>query len=104
MSATTQVAAGTWFHNPATGEVGRVNVGPAESHGRRFEADLWLQPGAAVVGAHIHSRFIERFEVLDGEVGLLLGDDKRHAGAGLRLLLEILVTDVISIRVNLAER
>lgn len=82
MSATTQVAAGTWFHNPATGEVGRVNVGPAESHGRRFEADLWLQPGAAVVGAHIHSRFIERFEVLDGEVGLLLGDDKRHASAG----------------------
>jgi mannose-6-phosphate isomerase-like protein (cupin superfamily) len=82
MSATTHVAAGTWIHNPATGEIGRVKVGPAETHGRRFEADLWLQPGAAVVGAHVHDHFIERFEVVTGEVGLLLGDDKRHARAG----------------------
>jgi mannose-6-phosphate isomerase-like protein (cupin superfamily) len=82
MSATTKVAVGTWVHNPATGEIGRVNVGLAESHGRRFEADLWLQPGAAVVGAHVHDHFIERFEVIAGEVGLLLGDEKLLTGAG----------------------
>lgn len=82
MTATIEVAAGTWLHNPATGEVGRVNVGPAETDGRRFEADLWLQPGAAVVGAHVHDHFVERFEVVDGEVGLLVGDEERLARAG----------------------
>jgi mannose-6-phosphate isomerase-like protein (cupin superfamily) len=82
MSATTDVAVGTWFRNPATGEIARLNVAPAETDGRRLEADLWLQPGAAVVGAHVHGLFSERFEVVTGEVGFRLGDDERVAGAG----------------------
>lgn len=77
-----QVAAGTWIHNPATGEIGRVTVGPAETGGRRLEADLWLQPGAAVVGAHIHDHIVERFEVLAGAVGFQLGGAERVASAG----------------------
>jgi mannose-6-phosphate isomerase-like protein (cupin superfamily) len=85
MTATTaaaEVAAGTWMHNPVTGEIGRVNVGPAETHGRRFEADLWLQPGAAVVGVHVHDHIVERFEVVAGEVGFQLGGIERVARAG----------------------
>lgn len=82
MTTATGVAVGTWLHNPATGEIGRVNVAPGETHGQRFEADLWLQPGAAVVGAHVHDRFVERFEVLAGEVGLLLAGEERRAAAG----------------------
>ena len=77
-----KVVAGTWIHNPATGEIGRVKVGPAETAGRRFEADLWLQPGAAVVGVHVHDHIVERFEVVSGEVGFQLDDTERVARAG----------------------
>ena len=77
-----EVAAGTWIHNPATGEIGRVNVSPAETRGRRFEADLWLQPGAAVVGAHVHDHIVERFEVVAGAVGFQVGGAERVARAG----------------------
>ena len=45
------------------------DVGPAETGGRRMEADLWLQPGAAVARAHVHDHFLERFDVREGEVG-----------------------------------
>jgi quercetin dioxygenase-like cupin family protein len=77
-----EARAGAWFHNPATGEISRLNVGPAETDGRRLEVDLWLQPGAAVVGAHVHDHFIERFEVIDGEVGFQVAGDERVARPG----------------------
>src|SRR6476469_6391267 len=67
--------AGQWLHNPATGEIAHVlSVG---EDGRRIEVDLWLQPGAAVAGAHLHDRFIERFEVRAGEVGFQVGESER---------------------------
>lgn len=78
----TGIAAGTWIHNPATGEIGHVQVSPAQTDGRRLEADLWLQPGAAVVGAHVHDALVERFEVVDGEVGFRLAATQRVARAG----------------------
>jgi hypothetical protein len=54
------------------GEIARMNLGPADSAGRRVEDDLWLQPGAAVAGPHRHDRLVERFEVLAGRVGFQL--------------------------------
>lgn len=39
----------SWIHNPVTGEVARVNVADEQ----RLSVDLWLQPGAAVLGAHV---------------------------------------------------
>jgi quercetin dioxygenase-like cupin family protein len=81
-TAPPEAAAGARFHNPATGEIARLNVGPAETGGRRIEVDLWLQPGAAVARAHIHDHFIERFEVLAGEVGFQLAGDERVAHPG----------------------
>ncbi len=78
------LATGVWLHNPVTGEVATATVGPADTRGRRLESDLWLQPGAAVAGAHVHPALVERFEVLDGEVGFELAD-VRHVtrpGAG----------------------
>jgi quercetin dioxygenase-like cupin family protein len=68
-------AAGTWLHNPATGEIAHF---PApEAGGRRIEADLWLQPGAAVARAHIHDHLVERFQVCAGAVGFQIGGDER---------------------------
>jgi mannose-6-phosphate isomerase-like protein (cupin superfamily) len=77
-----EVSAGTWLHNPATGEIARLRVGPADTDGRRVEADLWLQPGAAVAGPHRHAHVVERFEVLAGRVAFRIGDGERHAGRG----------------------
>lgn len=64
-----------WLHNPATGEIARFFAEDAD--GRRIEADLWLRPGAAVAGAHVHDNLIERFEVREGEVGFKLDGSER---------------------------
>lgn len=80
--ATDEVPTGTWFHNPATGEIALMRAGPAETGGRRVEADLWLQPGAAVAGAHVHDHLVERFEVVRGEVAFRAGPVERRAQPG----------------------
>lgn len=72
--------AGTWLHNPVTGEIGHIDV--VEDGGRRIEIDLWLQPGAAVPRAHIHDHAVERFEVLSGEVGFQIAGRERVARPG----------------------
>jgi len=77
-----ELTAGAWLQNPATGELARMNVGPADTGGRRVEADLWVQPGGAVAGAHVHEHFLERFRVLDGEVGFQVAGSERIARAG----------------------
>jgi mannose-6-phosphate isomerase-like protein (cupin superfamily) len=74
------LAPGGWFHNPATGEI--AHLLKADADGRNIEVDLWLQPGAAVAGAHTHDRFVERFEVRAGEVGFQVGGSERAVGAG----------------------
>ena len=82
--AVPQMLTGGWLHNPVTGELGRLNVGPAETGGRRIETDLWLQPGGALARAHIHDHFYERFDVLEGEVAMQIGADTgtRRPGDG----------------------
>ena len=77
-----QLKAGSWLHNPVTGELAEMLVGPADTRGRKIEADLWLQPGAAVAGAHVHDHLIERFEVIEGDVGFLLDGEERAAKPG----------------------
>ncbi len=71
-----------WAHNPVTGEYSHVLVRPEDVDGRRGEFELFLQPGAAVAAAHTHDSIIERFEVLEGEVGFLIGDVERPMRPG----------------------
>lgn len=77
-----EAGAGTWFHNPASGEIARLRVGPGDTDGRRIEVDLWLQPGAAVAAPHVHAQLVERFEVLAGEVAFRIGDAERRVRGG----------------------
>ena len=65
-----------------TGEVARIITPPSESDRPLLEVELFLQPGAAVVGAHRHPTLIERFEVVAGEVGFLAGDTERAMRPG----------------------
>jgi mannose-6-phosphate isomerase-like protein (cupin superfamily) len=74
----TTTATHTWFHNPATGELARLN----SASGRRLDVDLWLQPGAAVAHAHFHEHLVERFEVFEGEVGMQVGKTERVTRPG----------------------
>ena len=70
----------SWFRNPASGEIARLNA--LNDDGRHLDVDLWLQPGAAVARAHVHDLFVERFEVCSGEVGFQVGGRERVAQSG----------------------
>lgn len=75
-------AAGPWFHNTATGELAQLLVSPDETEGRRIVTDLYLQPGAAVAGRHVHAQVLERFEVLAGRVAFAVGGQTREVVPG----------------------
>lgn len=81
-TAPAESSAGDWLANPVTGELARLEVAPSETAGRRLVACLILQPGAAVAGEHVHPHLVERFEVLDGEVGFRLAGAEWSAGPG----------------------
>ena len=79
-TAVTALTPGRWMHNPATGEI--AHLISADPDGQRAEVDLWLQPGAAVPGAHVHDQFVERFQVREGEVGFQVAGSERVSRAG----------------------
>ncbi len=60
---------GEVFENPITGERGVVRVAPNESNGYLLVSDLYLRPGGAVTGEHIHPGFSEAFTVVRGRLG-----------------------------------
>lgn len=74
--------AGDIFENPVTGEYGYVRVGTEETDGKLLVADLWIRPGGAVLGAHIHPNADERFTVVSGKLSYMLGDQKGVLEAG----------------------
>lgn len=74
--------AGAWFQNVKTKELARLTVSPDDTGGSRLEAELWLEPGGAVMGEHVHDRFHERFTVLAGELAVVLDGVRSTAGAG----------------------
>lgn len=73
---------GLVLENPATGER-VVNLTDPEIHPERvLVAHLHVEPGGRVAAAHRHPTIAERFHVLSGEVGFLLGDREATLGAG----------------------
>lgn len=73
---------GLWSHNVETGEIARLVVTPEDGQGDLLEAELWLMPGAAVVGEHVHDTIAERFEVVEGRVGFRIDGVEREGGPG----------------------
>lgn len=72
---------GDVYTNPVTGE--RVVVREHDP-GSRVLVDLYVAPGGAVVGEHVHDSLTERFEVLEGDVGFRLAGHEQVAVAGTR--------------------
>jgi quercetin dioxygenase-like cupin family protein len=74
--------AGELSWNPVTGERGIVLEGPGDTPERRLVVELHVSPGGAVVGEHLHPAITERFEVLEGRLGVKLSGRKSEATAG----------------------
>jgi mannose-6-phosphate isomerase-like protein (cupin superfamily) len=66
----TGVEAGWVAENPVTGERGIVLEPPQDNDDRRLIAELRVAPGGAVAGEHRHPDISERFEVLEGTLGV----------------------------------
>ncbi len=72
---------GDVFTNPVTGERVVVRHGTEDGPGT-MAADMYVQPGGAVVGAHVHPAITERFTVLAGRVGFMVDGETQEAGPG----------------------
>ena len=71
---TPAIRVGTLYENPVTGERGVVRVAPQEANGHLLVVDLYLRPGGAVAGEHVHPVITEAFTVVRGRLAV------RHAG------------------------
>jgi mannose-6-phosphate isomerase-like protein (cupin superfamily) len=76
---------GDVFKNPVTEERVVVRVGTEESGGDLLVADLYVRPGGAVAGEHVHTRIEEWFTVREGRVGFRLDGRETIAPRNQRL-------------------
>jgi quercetin dioxygenase-like cupin family protein len=78
--------------NPLTGERAVVRQHASDENGNLAVADLYLSPGAAVVGEHVHPRAAETFTIVRGLVGLEVGNKEDQAGPGDRITVPAGIT------------
>ena len=73
-----------WFDNPLVGQRSRIVTLPGETGGRRFVLEYINRPfsGENAVPAHLHTAYMETFEILKGRAKYRLGTDTKAAVAG----------------------
>jgi quercetin dioxygenase-like cupin family protein len=76
---------GELYVNPVTGERGVVRVPPTPTNGQLLVVDLYVRPGGAVAGEHVHPSTTETFTVVRGELGVRHHGRELRAGPGTRL-------------------
>ena len=79
--------AGEVYENPVTGERVVVRRGIEESGGEHLAVDLYVAPGGAVGGEHVHQDIEEIFTVIRGRVGFRLDGREDVAEPGRRLVV-----------------
>lgn len=77
--------AGEVYENRVQGDRVVVREGSEDTDGERLVVDLYVRPGGAVAGRHVHSYITERFTVLAGTVRIHLGGRDELAAAGRRV-------------------
>src|SRR5262245_45089292 len=77
--------AGDVIENPVTGERAVVRIGTEQTGGELLVVDLYIRPGGAVMGEHLHPAIEERFTVLRGQVGFRLSGRVATAEPGVTL-------------------
>jgi mannose-6-phosphate isomerase-like protein (cupin superfamily) len=68
------------LENPVTGEVLVFHRTAAETAGESVLVETIVRPDGFVAATHVHPHQTERFEVLEGLVGLRIGDQELLAG------------------------
>jgi quercetin dioxygenase-like cupin family protein len=74
--------AGEIYENRVQGDRAIVREGSEDTGGERLVVDLYIRPGGAVAGKHVHSYITERFEVLTGTVRFHLDGRDEIAAPG----------------------
>ena len=74
--------AGEKYENRVQGDRFVVREGSEDNGGERLVGDLYVRPGGAVAGDHVHSYITERFEVRSGTVRFHLDGHDEVAGRG----------------------
>ena len=80
--------AGEAYVNRVQGDRFEVREGSEDTAGERLVGDLYIRPGGAVAGRHVHSYLTERFEVIAGTVGLHVGGRDVIVRPGERIAVE----------------
>ena len=73
---------GDRLENPVTGEILIFHNTSRETGGEAVLVETIVRPGGFVAAAHVHPHQTERFEVLEGRVGLRIGDKESVVGPG----------------------
>jgi quercetin dioxygenase-like cupin family protein len=73
---------GDRLENPVTGEVLVFHRTSAETKGESVLVETIVRPHGFVAATHVHPFQTERFEVLEGVLGLRIGDKKLLVGPG----------------------
>jgi quercetin dioxygenase-like cupin family protein len=79
---------GDKLENPVTGETLIFHRTSRETDGESVLVETIIHPDGFVAAAHVHPHQSERFEVLEGLVGLRVGDREHLAGPGDVLTVE----------------
>jgi quercetin dioxygenase-like cupin family protein len=77
--------AGEIYENKLQGDRFIVREGSEDTGGKRLAGDLYIRPGGAVAGRHVHSYLTECFEVRSGTVRFHVGGRDEVATAGRRV-------------------
>lgn len=77
--------AGECYENIVQGDRFVVREGSEDTRGERLTGDLYIRPGGAVAGRHVHSYLTECFEVRSGTVRFHVGGRDEVATAGRRV-------------------
>ncbi len=73
---------GDRLENPVTGEVMTFRRTSRDTDGEAVLVETTVRQDGFVAAAHVHPHQTERFEVLDGRLGLRLGSERLEAGPG----------------------
>jgi mannose-6-phosphate isomerase-like protein (cupin superfamily) len=73
---------GDRLENPVTGEVLVFHRTAAETNGESVLVEVIVRPDGFVAATHVHPYQTERFEILEGTLGLRLDDQELEAGPG----------------------
>jgi mannose-6-phosphate isomerase-like protein (cupin superfamily) len=73
---------GEVIENPATGERVVILTDPFEHPDKVLTSHLFVSPGGRVSVKHRHPTVAERFHVIQGQVGFLIGEEEHLLGPG----------------------